>query len=242
MVFIEEFDAIKQKRNSGMIGGNDEREQTLHQLLKKMDALRAIPYRHDYLGGDQPSEPVIIRKIREYMKNSLLLGYRITIGFSLILIVTNLFMMLNIKNSYNKLLDEDTQANQYILYCRVNSLLTGRNIRDAYLVPGSEANEAMLRSAEKAQDSLFANIELLKEHFPSQLERSKLDEYIAQTIRWADTNPQLIEWYRQYDRTGKVFSLSMKRIYRIRRRWPQLQQPWTIIWFRAWLTSESVLN
>ena len=51
-----------------MIGGNDEREQTLHQLLKKMDALRAIPYRHDYLGGDQPSEPVIIRKIREYME------------------------------------------------------------------------------------------------------------------------------------------------------------------------------
>ena len=136
------------------------------------------------------------------VKNSLLLGYRITIGFSLILIVTNLFMMLNIKNSYNKLLDEDTQANQYILYCRVNSLLTGRNIRDAYLVPGSEANEAMLRSAEKAQDSLFANIELLKEHFPSQLERSKLDEYIAQTIRWADTNPQLIEWYRQFAKTG----------------------------------------
>ena len=136
------------------------------------------------------------------VKNSLLLGYRITIGFSLILIVTNLFMMLNIKNSYNKLLDEDTQANQYILYCRVNSLLTGRNIRDAYLVPGSEANEAMLRSAEKAQDSLFANIELLKEHFPSQLERSKLDEYIAQTIKWADTNPQLIAWYRQFAKTG----------------------------------------
>ena len=68
------------------------------------------------------------------VKNSLLLGYRITIGVSLLLIVASLFMMVNIKNSYNKLLDEDAQANQYILYCRVNSLLTGRNIRDAYLV------------------------------------------------------------------------------------------------------------
>ncbi len=136
------------------------------------------------------------------VKNSLLLGYRITIGVSLLLIVASLFMMVNIKNSYNKLLDEDAQANQYILYCRVNSLLTGRNIRDAYLVPGSAANEDLLRAAEKAQDSLFANIELLKEHFPSQLKRSKLDEYIAATSNWADTNPQLIEWYRQYAKTG----------------------------------------
>ena len=100
------------------------------------------------------------------IKNSLLLGYRITIGVSLLLIVTSLFMMVRIKNSYNELLDEDAQANQYILYCRVNSLLTGRNIRDAYLTPGSAANEDLLRAAEEAQDSLFANIELLKEHFP----------------------------------------------------------------------------
>lgn len=136
------------------------------------------------------------------IKNSLLLGYRITIGVSLLLIVTSLFMMVRIKNSYNELLDKDAQANQYILYCRVNSLLTGRNIRDAYLTPGSAANEDLLRAAEEAQDSLFANIELLKEHFPSQLERSKLDAYITATISWADTNPQLIEWYRQYAQTG----------------------------------------
>lgn len=136
------------------------------------------------------------------VKNSLLLGYRITIGVSLLLIVTSLFMMVHIKNNYNELLDKDAQANQYILYCRVNSLLTGRNIRDAYLLPDAKASEDLLQAAEKAQDSLFDNIELLKEHFPSQMERSKLDEYIAATTSWADTNPQLIEWYRQYAKTG----------------------------------------
>ena len=36
-VFIEEIDAIGQKRDSGKIGGNDEREQTLNQLLTEMD-------------------------------------------------------------------------------------------------------------------------------------------------------------------------------------------------------------
>ncbi|MCI8465504.1 MAG: methyl-accepting chemotaxis protein [Lachnospiraceae bacterium] len=136
------------------------------------------------------------------VKKSLLLGYGITIGVSLLLIVTSLFMMINIKSSYNGLLDEDAQANQDILYCRINSLLTGRNIRDAYLVPGSDANEGLLQAAEKAQENLFAYMELLEESFPSQLERSKLDEYIAVTTSWASTNPQLIEWYRQYVKTG----------------------------------------
>jgi cell division protease FtsH len=37
IVFIDEIDAIGQKRNSGQFGGNDEREQPLNQLLTEMD-------------------------------------------------------------------------------------------------------------------------------------------------------------------------------------------------------------
>lgn len=37
IVFIDEIDAIGQKRSSGNLGGNDEREQTLNQLLTEMD-------------------------------------------------------------------------------------------------------------------------------------------------------------------------------------------------------------
>ena len=37
IVFIDEIDAIGQKRSSGGYGGNDEREQTLNQLLAEMD-------------------------------------------------------------------------------------------------------------------------------------------------------------------------------------------------------------
>ena len=37
IVFIDEIDAIGQKRNTGVMGGNDEREQTLNQLLTEMD-------------------------------------------------------------------------------------------------------------------------------------------------------------------------------------------------------------
>lgn len=136
------------------------------------------------------------------VKISLLLGYGITIGISLLLIVACLFMMVKIKGEYDELLNQEVEANQDILYCRVNSLLAGRNIRDAYLVPDSEANEQLLQNAGKANDDLFASMELLNEHFPTQLERGALEEYIAVATNWASTNPHLIEWYHQYAETG----------------------------------------
>ncbi len=41
IVFIDEIDTIGKKRDSGGIGGNDEREQTLNQLLAEMDGFDA---------------------------------------------------------------------------------------------------------------------------------------------------------------------------------------------------------
>ena len=47
IVFIDEIDAIGQKRDGGKFGGNDEREQTLNQLLAELD-------------GFDPSKGVIV--------------------------------------------------------------------------------------------------------------------------------------------------------------------------------------
>src|SRR5699024_5662768 len=41
IVFIDEIDAIGKSRDSSGIGGNDEREQTLNQLLSEMDGFDA---------------------------------------------------------------------------------------------------------------------------------------------------------------------------------------------------------
>lgn len=41
IVFIDELDALGKSRSSGMMGGNDEREQTLNQLLVEMDGFDA---------------------------------------------------------------------------------------------------------------------------------------------------------------------------------------------------------
>lgn len=48
IIFIDEIDAVGRHRGSGLGGGNDEREQTLNQLLTEMD------------GFDQSGEPVIV--------------------------------------------------------------------------------------------------------------------------------------------------------------------------------------
>ena len=41
IVFIDEIDAIGQKRSGGAMGGNDEREQTLNQLLTELDGFES---------------------------------------------------------------------------------------------------------------------------------------------------------------------------------------------------------
>jgi len=37
IIFIDEIDAVGRHRGAGMGGGNDEREQTLNQMLVEMD-------------------------------------------------------------------------------------------------------------------------------------------------------------------------------------------------------------
>ena len=37
LIFIDEIDAVGRQRGAGLGGGNDEREQTLNQLLVEMD-------------------------------------------------------------------------------------------------------------------------------------------------------------------------------------------------------------
>ncbi|MGD4837564.1 AAA family ATPase, partial [Xanthomonas citri pv. citri] len=41
IIFVDEIDAVGRQRGAGMGGGNDEREQTLNQLLVEMDGFDA---------------------------------------------------------------------------------------------------------------------------------------------------------------------------------------------------------
>ena len=41
IIFIDEIDAVGRQRGAGLGGGNDEREQTLNQLLVEMDGFES---------------------------------------------------------------------------------------------------------------------------------------------------------------------------------------------------------
>ncbi len=49
IVFIDEIDAVGRQRGAGMGGGNDEREQTINQLLTEMDGFEVRCAYHPHL-------------------------------------------------------------------------------------------------------------------------------------------------------------------------------------------------
>ena len=55
IIFIDEIDAVGRHRGAGLGGGNDEREQTLNQMLVEMDGFESGNEGTDPDRGDQPS-------------------------------------------------------------------------------------------------------------------------------------------------------------------------------------------
>ena len=58
IIFIDEIDAVGRHRGAGLGGGNDEREQTLNQLLVEMDGFEANEGIIQIL-PPQPTKPLI---------------------------------------------------------------------------------------------------------------------------------------------------------------------------------------
>ncbi len=137
------------------------------------------------------------------VSKSLILGFAIVIVISLALLAASIFMTLNQKAQFETLLEEDVPANEYILYARLNAVMAGRNIRDALLVPDSDANEGLISKAEQCLEDMEKYIQLIDEVYPSQLEKDLYNEYAEAARSWAEGAPTLIEDYEKYRSTGK---------------------------------------
>lgn len=138
------------------------------------------------------------------IKRGLLLGFGVAVLSALVIIVISFSAMVNMKSQYEVLLNEDAEANQDILNCRVSALIPGRNIRDALLVPDSEANQGLIDEAEQYLVKLEQNLALLDQHFPHQLDRALLHDYQNAARTWANNAPKLIEMYENYRSTGNA--------------------------------------
>ncbi len=138
------------------------------------------------------------------IRNSLILGFATVIGVSVTIIIISLFMMMKIRGEYELLLDEDAKVNEEILYCRISTLIPGRNIRDALLVPDSDANDQLISAAESYLAKLEEHLSNIDQHFPSQLDKTLFYEYRNSAQEWASNSPMLIDLYKQYRSTGDL--------------------------------------
>jgi cell division protease FtsH len=53
IIFIDEIDAVGRKRGAGYAGGNDEREQTVNQILVELDGFSGNTVSRDWSGHSQ---------------------------------------------------------------------------------------------------------------------------------------------------------------------------------------------
>ncbi len=142
------------------------------------------------------------------IKASLLLGFAMTIVISLAIIVTTLLMMVTQRKQFETLLNQDVAANEHIVYARLNAVMAGRNIRDALLVPNSDANDGLIATAEKCLADLETYLTYLDRDFPVQLEKDLMNDYAAAARNWASNAPMLIELYQSYRKTNDTAYLT----------------------------------
>src|SRR5205814_3321859 len=73
IIFIDEIDAVGRHRGAGLGGGNDEREQTLNQLLVEMDGFEANEGVIIIAATNRPDvlDPAILRPARFYRRITL---------------------------------------------------------------------------------------------------------------------------------------------------------------------------
>ncbi|MCI9197316.1 MAG: methyl-accepting chemotaxis protein [Lachnospiraceae bacterium] len=136
------------------------------------------------------------------IKKSLLLGFGTVIGISVVIIIVCIFMMVKMKEDYDYLLEEDVKTNETVLYCRICASNIGRNIRDIFLVPDSDANGDLYAEAEENQKRLSGYMEDMERTFPTQLKKDLLEAYKETVNVWAESNPELLALYDEYKKTG----------------------------------------
>lgn len=127
------------------------------------------------------------------IRTSLIMGFGITIGVSVLIIVASLILMYSQKNAYDSIINSQIQANQLITQCRLNANIAARNIREMALLDG--ANEAAKRAdledrANECLDELNTRLTELRSVYP--LNDGRIDEYVTAVNDWGNMIPDIL--------------------------------------------------
>ena len=139
------------------------------------------------------------------IKKSLMAGFIGLVVVSSILVIISLAMQKAQQSRYELMLDEDVTVNQDILYCRLNTQMASRLIRDIIMDPDNAGNTSIVAQVNTAIDSLEGHIKSMYDNYPSQItDQSKLKAYEAIITEWEKNTDVIEEYYTNYLSTGQV--------------------------------------
>lgn len=129
------------------------------------------------------------------VKQSLILGYAIVILIAVVIIVSSLIMMNVQKKQYDSMLASEVEANEQILYARLNANIAARNVRDILLIPSDSANAQLEARALEVLDEMNQNLMELQKAWPEELNKSSLNAYITAVNKWGTIAGDILDMY-----------------------------------------------
>ncbi len=136
------------------------------------------------------------------IRTSLVLGYLFTVVVSIVIIVTALTAIENQKEEFNGLLDHEVTVNTEILYCRVDSIMVGRTVRDILLLPDDPNNSEYVAQARHYLELCEERIQKLIAAYPEGVDQTLLNQYTAAYHAWASYPEQELALYEKYEQSG----------------------------------------
>ncbi|MBR2132051.1 MAG: MCP four helix bundle domain-containing protein, partial [Oscillospiraceae bacterium] len=124
------------------------------------------------------------------VKNSLIVGFGITIVVSLAIIISSIVAMNVLSNGYNDLINRHVRANILITTIRLESNIAARNIRDIALIPDDPKNPQLEAQAKSCISNMDTYLKELQEVYP--LDQQNLTSYMDATRNWMAVAPTII--------------------------------------------------
>ncbi len=135
------------------------------------------------------------------IKSSLLLGFCISVGIPLVIIVASLIMMNSMNNTYQDMLDNEVEASLAIRDIRVTSNIAGRELREMAIKSDQDTSD-LASDVDTRLDSLDDSMAELKKVDP--INDGSVEEYCDAVQAWMDTVPGTLDLFEANDTAGAV--------------------------------------
>ena len=113
------------------------------------------------------------------VRQSLVMGYGITIGISALIIIISLFLMTMQKGQYTNILERYVASNEAVFECRISYNIAARGLRDAVL----SGDMSSIDTANSKISELKTELAELNSNYPLE-DKTELNNFVALVEDW----------------------------------------------------------